>query len=228
MEQTTTLFTDAFAPGSLRERVMRIATEQPGVLRSSNSDGPTTVVTLRADQQALGDELLAAYGPEVRVRLGNFDYPLDASTATDVCPAVDEWPHATDELDATLILANGTVAPGADFTGTLTVTNVGTRQVVLGPGPYTPVVRNRETHDVVGMEVEAAAGGSDMVFPLQPGESQTFDITGTTASCDPSLGAALPPGTYEVTVDLMGPELSAPTAATQLAAGPAPLRISAG
>jgi hypothetical protein len=223
-EPTTTTYTTAALPGSLTQRINRIAT---GVLISATSDGEATIVTLRADQQALADELLATFGSAVHVRLGNFDYPLDPSTATNVCPRVAEWPHATDDLAATLTLATDTVAPGADFTGTLTVTNVGTRQVVLGNGPYTPVVRDRGTRAVIGTESEIAYAGSEEVISLQPGESHTFEVNGTTASCDPTRGNALPPGTYDVTVDLLSPELSAPTAATQLAAGPAVLTISA-
>lgn len=221
-EPTTTMFTTAVPTGSLTERLNHIATEQPGVLRSTNSDGQATIVTLRADQQALADELLGTYGSAVHVRLGNFDYPLDPSTATDVCPAIAEWPHATDELTATVTLTNDTVAPGADFTGTLTVTNVGARQVVLGSGPYTPVVRDRGTRAVIGTELEIAYGGSDMVITLQPGDHHTFEVTGTTASCDPTLGAALPPGTYDVTVDLLGPELDRADRCHPTRRGPGP------
>ncbi len=224
-EPTTTIYTTAPPEGSFADRLRRM-TGQPGIVRSATNDGRTTTVTLRADQQALADEFLATFGSAVRVRLGNFDYPLDPSTATDVCPAAAEWPHATDELAASLTLTTDTVAPGADFTGTLTVTNVGTRQVVLGGGPYTPVVRDRGTRAVIGIETEVIAPAGSDAITLEPGDSHTFEVSGTTASCDPTLGAALPTGTYDVTVDLISPELSAPTAATQLAAGPAVLIVS--
>ena len=214
-------------PGSLTERLRQIATEQPGVLRSATSNGQTTTVILRADQQALADELLTLFSAAVQVRLGNFDHPLDPTTATDLCPSTPEWLHNTDELDANLTLATDTVVSGADVTGALTVTNVSTREIVLGGGPYTAVVRNRDTRAVIGIQINETAYAGGEPINLQPGDSHSFDVNGTTASCDPTLGAALPPGDYDVTVDLLSPELSAPTAATQLAAGPALLRIIA-
>jgi hypothetical protein len=62
---------------------------------------------------------------------------------------------------------------------------------------------------------------------LARGESVTLDVVGGTASCDPSLGYALPPGSYEVRVrvQVQTTHDNAPTEVAYMLSDPVPLTI---
>ena len=54
----------------------------------------------------------------------------------------------------------------------------------------------------------------------------TFSVYGGTASCDPSLGFALPEGDYDVTVDVLGPSIGGSNSHPELTAGPVALHVT--
>jgi hypothetical protein len=73
-------------------------------------------------------------------------------------------------------------------------------------------------------------GGMDDIgygATIAPGESITLDVVGGTASCDPALGWALPPGSYEarVQVEVYTMHDNAPTEVGYVLSPPAPLSI---
>jgi hypothetical protein len=158
-------------------------------------------VDLRADSEAAAAAIHEKYGDLVDITLGMFGYPDMSSGGEGGC--ADMVPPPTTEpvsLSVTLALTDETVKSGADFTGSVTVTN--TRPDVLhfeSGSPLAALVYRPGEADPVGAFTGAIAGvgvGAD----LQPGESIDIDVLGGTASCDSSLGYALPAGDYEVRV----------------------------
>jgi hypothetical protein len=80
----------------------------------------------------------------------------------------------------------------------VTVTNTGGEVVSFESGsPLTALVYMPGTDEVVGIYTGGIAGVG-IGAELGPGESIDVDVLGGTASCDPDLGYALPPGDYEV------------------------------
>jgi hypothetical protein len=95
------------------------------------------------------------------------------------------------ELDA------ASVASGADLAGKVVVTNTGSAAVhVAGGAPLTADVLDGRGAEVA--VYDGNIGGVGISRDLAPGAALDLDLHVGTASCDPRLGNALPPGTYQV------------------------------
>ena len=106
----------------------------------------------------------------------------------------------------------------------MTVTNVGPDQVVVdGADPLTAVILRHGTAKMVAA-YDGEIGGTGIGLNLEPGANHAISVYGGTASCD-ALGAALPPGTYDVVVMVLGPAVSG--SGPKLMAGPIPLIVAA-
>ncbi len=220
-EPTTTLYVSTQPkPGSIGQFANEISKSNPGALRVWGDDQ----VTLRADQESLAKEFIRRFGDQLQVKLGFFDYPMNASAAT-LCPPYVHAPGEEGGLRASMVLNQSSVTFGADFEGTVTVKNVGNSTISFeGGDPVVAIVRSLDTHAVVGM-YDGIVGGVGTGASLMPGESSQISLFGGTASCDPKVGFALPPGRYEVVTEVLGPSTSGPSEPLRLSAGPVELVV---
>ncbi|HEX4897852.1 MAG TPA: hypothetical protein VFV53_05775 [Candidatus Limnocylindrales bacterium] len=196
------------------------------VLRSIGRGAGVLHVGFRADGEAAAAEVRAAYGDLVEITVGMLPYPdpfaLDVSCGELPGPLVADSPFSV-----TATLATSTVRSGHDFRGTVTVTNTSAVTVLLDTGqPATAILFEAGSDRPVGF-YEGGIGGTGFGGNLAPGESLGFDVLGGTASCDPAIGYALPPGSYEVRVpiDQYTMHDDAPTEVSYLLSEPVPLTI---
>ncbi|MBA3875679.1 MAG: hypothetical protein C0498_01865 [Anaerolinea sp.] len=196
-------------------------------MQSTGIGAGTIDIQLRADGEAIADRIQAAYGEIVTITVGMLRYPdrslpADASCALLPDPIISETP-----LVAEAALDVAAVRPGADFRGTVTVTNTGPEIVEFASGdPMTAVVFRAGSNRPVG-GFTGAIGGVGTGGTLAPGDSLDIGVLGGTASCDPALGYALPPGRYDVRVpvDQYTMRDNAPTEISYLLSEPVPLTI---
>ena len=177
----------------------RIAADSSG-WRSMGEGGGVVDVRLRADASDLADSIIREFGSLVSVRLGNFPYP-DRGTGlvTDVCVNhLSEAVTSVRGLEATLQLASSTVHPGADFLGSVVVHNDSDTPVSEeSEQPIIALVLRSGTQEVLA-QYEGGIAGTGLLLDLGVGDDTKIDMWGSTASCDPGLGWALPRGAYDV------------------------------
>ena len=168
-------------------------------LVSTGSGGADGVidVALRADGESMADELVARYGNLAEIRVGLLSFPDKQLPEGGGCDLPVDQILDDSPLRATLQLEPDPVHPGADFQGSVRVTNVGLTTFDFQTGASMPafVFRPGEP-DVIGRYV----GGFDALGAgavLDPLDFLDLRVVGGTASCDPALGYALPPGEYE-------------------------------
>ena len=157
-------------------------------------------VELPATEERVAAELTARYGDIVSISVGHFAYPLttDAHPEGSQCAASVTGPTDLNGLRATLSLTKSAVRVADETSGTVTITNTGDQPATFSSGsPLAAMIVDPGTTKVVGVYERAIAGVGDGAT-LQPGESHTIPVVAATASCDPNLGFALPPGQYEV------------------------------
>jgi len=149
-------------------------------------------VALRADATSLAADLLQRFPGHVVVTVGFFPYP-SGPTPGAACSSSAPAAGLPNTVSATAKVPP--VSRGADFTGTITITNriavpmpiAGSTTVdLLLPGSNTVVA----TYD-------GTAGNRASSTTLGLGASTDLAITGGTASCTGLGGYALPPGTYD-------------------------------
>jgi hypothetical protein len=167
-----------------------------GQMRSLGTTIDAVEVDVRADARDLAEELVTRYGDQVRVTLGLL--PLGTSEPpTARCPGRPAG-QVVDGLQASVEL-DGPVASGADFRGRVVLRNGGTAPVVFDSGGPLAALVVDDRGAVVG-SYDGAIAGVGIGVDLAPGATTTLTIVGATASCDPALGDALPPGRYGVIV----------------------------
>ena len=196
-------------------------------LRSAGSGPEAIDVQLRADGISIAEQIHATYGELVKIQVGFLRYP-DRTSADFDCSAILKDIVTDTPLRATARLETARVVTGADFGGTVTVTNRGADVVEFESGdPMTAVIFRRGTDQVVGA-YDGGIGGVGAGGTLQPGGTLDIGVLGGTASCDPALGYALPPGLYDVRVPV--DQYAHPDATgvviTYLLSGPVPLEIT--
>jgi hypothetical protein len=220
-EQTTTIPTFTTPePGSA---AAAIAATQFRECCGRRPDGKERA-TLRADQEQVAEGLVRRFGDRIELKVGLFDYPLDPSE-TSLCPGPMTLFNSTPGLSASLKLRTKTVRSGQDFDGTATITNTSEHTISFeGADPVVATILRHGSSEVVGI-FDGEVAGIGMSAVLLPGQSQGLKLMGGTASCDPSIGFALPPGLYDVVTQVLGPETSGPNATVRLSAGPIELRI---
>ena len=196
-------------------------------LRSAGSGPEAIDVQLRADGISIAEQIHATYGELVKIQVGFLPYP-DRTSADIDCSAILKDIVTDTPLRATARLETARVVTGADFGGTVTVTNRGADVVEFESGdPMTAVIYRRGTDQVVGA-YDGGIGGVGTGGTLQPGGTLDIGVLGGTASCDPTLGYALPPGLYDVRVPV--DQYAHPDATgvviTYLLSDPVPLEIT--
>ena len=153
-------------------------------------------IGLRADAVDVARELHERYGDLITLHVGLLGYPDPGKPAGSRCPV--RGPIATPPVRVTLTLDRTTVPSGGGFKGSVRITNDGASMISVDTGsPAEARVYLPGENEPVGTYA-GAIGGVGMGGPLAPGASLDIDMVGATASCDPALGWALPPGTYEV------------------------------
>ena len=199
-------------------------------LVSAGSGGATGVIEvgLRANGEGMARQIVEEYGDAVHVTVGVLSYPdrTRADGLTTCTPA-----NGTLRLDAplrgTLTLQPLSVSSGADFDATVRVVNIGVNAFDFQSGsPVTALVFAPGASEAIGTYTGGIAGvGLGQV--LAPRDSVDIDVLGGTASCDPALGYALPPGQYEVraVIDVLTMHDNAPTEIEYILSDPAPLTI---
>ena len=176
-QPVTTLYEPDRAASDIEARVAQLMTGPSSVVRSYGGDS----AVLRADQGPLADQLIAEFGSRIQLTVGNFAYPLDPLTARNVCRPFSLAPSTVEGLRATVELAGPSVVSGADFSATVTVTNVGPDQVVVdGADPLTAVILRQGTAEMVAA-YDGVIAGTGIGLNLEPGASHAISVYGGTA-----------------------------------------------
>jgi hypothetical protein len=197
------------------------------VSAGSRAEGVVEVV-LRADGEAVAGQLVAQYGDQVDVTVGLLSYPeRSRPDGLTTCPPAAGSLRVDSPLRASLVLESGVISSGADFRATVTVVNSGLGKFDFESGsPSTALVYRRGGSEAVGA-FSGVIGGVGLGKTLKPLDTIDIDVVGGTASCDPALGYALPPGSYEVraVVDVLTMHDNGPTETEYILSDPAPLTI---
>jgi hypothetical protein len=212
----------------LQQEIVDLA--QPFLLSAGSGGGSGVIeVGLRANGEDMARQLVERYGDAVHVTVGLLSYPdrTRPDGLTTCSPAMGSLREDT-PLRATLVLGSSTVKSGADFQATVRVVNLGIGDFDFQSGsPATALVYAPHGTEAIGAYTSGIAGvGLGQI--LGPLESVDVDVVGGTASCDPALGYALPPGQYEVraVVDVLTMHDNAPTDIAYLLSEPATLTIA--
>jgi hypothetical protein len=161
---------------------------------------------------------VARYGDAIRVRVGAAPYPpSDSPSAAIGCDIgkIDDWPPG---VSASLSLEDDIVVSGRHGRATVTIVNGSAERfrAELGEPEVGWVFEQGGTTPVGAFT--GGIGGVGKTIDLAPGEQAGLDVVFGTASCDPSRGYALPPGTYEVRAVL--PTASEESAGGEIVPGP--------
>ena len=212
----------------LEEIQQEIIDLTPGQVLGVGIGAGTIDVQLRADGEAMAAEIQARYGDLVSIQVGLLPYP-DPFAGDLGCGVFSPHPIVEDSpFMVTLRLDIDEVRSGADFRATATVTNTGPEAVMLETGqPLTAIIFGRGSDQLVG-GFAGGVGGTGFGGNLAPGDGLDIDVLGSTASCEPALGYALPPGAYDirVAVDQYTMHDDAPTEVSYLLSEPIPLTIA--
>ena len=194
--------------------------------------GPPVIV-LRADRREIADELVAAYGTRIQVVLGNFVYPdaavarLDTTLPPQPCGLLPT-PGPRSAALRWSVPKPLRVNTGGDITTTVAFRNTSRRDVPFDSGdPITGVVTRPGSTTIIA-RYNGAIAGVGFGGTLRPGDHSTLTGLVSTASCDATLGYALPPGRYTVRFLFGGYDYTANGGqkADQFMSTPIPLRIT--
>jgi hypothetical protein len=211
----------------IQEQIVDFA--QP-FLVSAGSGGARDVieVVLRADGDEVAGQLVAQYGDLVDVTVGLLSFPeRSRPDGVTTCSPASGSQRADSPLRASLVLTSGAISSGADFRGKVTVVNSGAGKFDFESGsPSTALVYRPAGSEAIGA-FSGLIGGVGVGETLGPLDAIDIDVLGGTASCDPALGYALPPGSYEVraVVDVLTMHDDGPTDTEYILSDPAPLTI---
>ncbi|MFF5985704.1 hypothetical protein [Prauserella flavalba] len=184
---------------SLKVVLTRLCDEQPEVLfgypdpRVDEYRRPPFCVRLAPWAARTAEELHARFGSDVRLTVGLLPYP-PRETAELIVPAFEDTSHSDDlgvELDGPLSIRSGHTGRHG-----LRVTNrAGASVTVRTNGKLTAVVVDPGTDRAVGGF--AGAQRQPLVrFPIRGGATRVIPLLVGTASFDPALGYAIPPGEW--------------------------------
>lgn len=179
----------------LTELHERIVMEIRGDMVSVGQASDHLEVTLRADAVDTARALLARYGSAVRLTVGMLPFPDPGGAAGGRCLLPDDLRSA--DVQTRLELEPAIVRSGADFRGTVRLTNPGAGVLVVDSGEPGIAYIYRLGEDRPIGTYTGIIGGVGRGDTLQPGASLAIGVVGGTASCDPASGWALGPGPYE-------------------------------
>ena len=170
--------------------------ELEGRFLSISHGGGAVEVVLAANEEVLAGDLLSRYGDAIDVTVGALAYPLEDAEA--VC----EDPPVGTNLAGLRVEVAAPVGPmsAAGVTPlqlTVVLTNDGESPIQFGSGTAIGTILDT-SGDVVSSLSTVAIAEVGIGVDLGPGESMELPLVVSTASCDPQLGYALPPGDYEL------------------------------
>jgi hypothetical protein len=184
--------------------------------------GGPVLVMLAPGEEVLAHRLWAQYGSHVSITVGLTTY--DGSPGrSPLCGVVKPSAPLPTGLHLALRLKTRTVHSGSSFDANVIITEIGPNTFFMDTGqPLQAVVVRPRTRLVVGV-FSGGIGGTGYGQHLSPGQSETIPVIGGTARCDGGIGSALPPGNFQVIVQV-APEarLRSPAYLTP----PVPLRVS--
>jgi hypothetical protein len=168
-------------------------------LTSGASMRGTVDLAMPAADEQLAGQLVAQFGPKVRVKVGSLPYPMPDPPPPSHCPELvaDEPPAG---LEVTVVAPTRPLSTAADpFASDLQVQvrNVGTDPVRFDTGIAIGYLLDDEGVIVASSEtVMVPAIG--LTVDLSGGQSTTVQLVVSPASCDPAVGYVVPPGTYQL------------------------------
>lgn len=175
----------------------------------SGAGGPPYTIWLAAWAGDVAAELDHEFGPDVDLRVGFLPFPLpdligadtgDGRVRAEVAPgpATPACPHWIAAAPAERVA----VPSGHDLRTSLVLHNGGTETVrIRTNGMVTATIVDPTTHRNIG----GFAGAQTMAlvtFALAPGGETRLPLLVGSASLDPHLGYAVPPGEWAYTVEL--------------------------
>jgi len=186
-------------------------------------------VTLRADGEATAAEITTAYGSLVDIWVGMLHYPDRRLGEGASCATLMPEPAVGLPLRAAVKrLTRTEIRSGADFEGDVTVLNFGTTAFDFESGrPLTALLFAPDRTTPIGAYVGNVAGTGAGAL-IEPGGTYDLDFLGGTASCDPAVGYAVPPGDAFVVVPVDVYKRTDPNGPAQflkLFSEPMPIRI---
>jgi hypothetical protein len=186
-------------------------------------------LTLRADGEAIAAEITAKYGSLVDIWVGMLHYPDRGLGEGGGCARFLHEPAIGLPLRASVKrLSQVEIRSGADFSGDVTVVNVGSTAFDFESGrPQTALILGPDGRTLVGAYFGAIAGTGAGAL-IEPGGTYDMDFLGGTASCDPAVGYAVPPGEAFVVVPVdvyRRTDPNGPPEVLKLMSEPMPIRV---
>lgn len=168
------------------------------VLTIGGSFGVVTI-ELGADGLSVAEDLHRHYGDRVELTVGARSYPPRDEDAN--CPALADN-DAPPGLTARVVVDQAPARAGAYGRGRIIVRNGADHAQHVSTGePQVGRVLAPDSRRVVGVFVGGIKGvGAGK--RLAPGEEMDLTLLFGTASCDPALGYALPPGEYDLVAEV--------------------------
>ncbi len=171
------------------------------ILMTAACPGGPVLIGLTPGNEPLAHQLLADYGRNMAVSVGMTIYdgfPGRSPRCARLTPSA-ALPLG---LHLALQLQRKSVRSGGTFSGAVVVSEHGPGSFSMDTGqPLAAFVVRPGTLQVVALYGEGIAG-TGYLTQLTPGEASTIPAVGGTARCDGGLGSALPPGTYQVIVQV--------------------------
>lgn len=196
----------------LRHDLQRLQSAEPHLLMAYPTPDPgyrrpPVDIHLSPDAQNTAADLHHTYGDFVALQVGALPYPPEPrSTSTREATAPTERREPANLAEMTIALEGPLVVrSGQTSTHGLLLTNVGTEDIhVHTNGNLTATIV-----DDAGAAVGGYSGAQPMplrVFTARPSETVRIPVLVGTASYEPELGYAIPPGTWHLTapMDLAG------------------------
>jgi hypothetical protein len=163
--------------------------------------GGPVIVGLAPGQEHLAHLIWARFGRDVSLVVGLTAYHGSAGRSPR-CGTVHRSSPLPAGLRLALRLKTSTVRSGAMLGVNVIVTYDGPARFFMDTGqPLEAVVVRRGTRRVVGV-YSGGIGGTGYGPRLAPGQSGKIPVIGGTARCDGGIGSALPPGRYQVIVQV--------------------------
>jgi hypothetical protein len=189
---------------AVKAELTRLLDEQPDALtsypdpRSDRDRIPPFRIHLAAWATDVAEHLHGQFGDDVRLQVGAQPYPPEPAEPAAIPP--DARPPAPDI--AFELVGQLTVRSGHRVTHRIRITNNGDTTIGFGSnGQLIADITRPRTGRVVG-GYTGAQTLKLVSFALEPGQTREIPLLVGTASFDPALGYAIPPGAWTIRVTL--------------------------